>query len=637
MPQRNQKAEVYTIKGVLKDFPENSHIKADILCSYPNTKYSYWAYSYLLLAKNTSLKNLQDKIQRMWDKKNEGGEIHPLVNLQALTDIHLYSHKTRELETNGNISELILLISGVIIILIIAFINFINLNYVQYLSEIKNIKIRIVNGASKIIIAKEFLYEIVVLLGIVGVFSLLSIELLMKNFYFNFHISHLELLFVLVLFVLLIVLIAFVPLLNQKNNKAIKNGLKNQKMYRFSLVIQLMLSIGAIASTLFIQKQIRFTNNIHPKAKDASIIVIPRNPSTAVAHFEHLKEELLKYPEIISVCGVSEEPAGTVVDNFAYTYDGDTTGNDKTLNVLIVDKDFFSFMDIHPIAGTVNFGVIPSYAWDQKAIKVWYAEDYGMKMPDNPDEIRNYRGKYIINKTALKHMGIKNPEDAIGKQFRINHQMKYLFPKGEIIGVVNDFHYTNIHEKAKPLVIMPRKLFCHNFLFRIDTNNKAKAISLIENKWNEINKGIPFNYEFISDSYQKVYKNEYMQMRVLTLFSIISILLSLIGMYAMIRFKLKLQTKEIGIRKVNGATTFEIIKMLNKDFIILTIVAFVISIPIIYYTMQKWLENFAYKTELSWWVFALAGIFALFLTIITVSWQSFMVARKNPITALRYE
>jgi len=234
-------------------------------------------------------------------------------------------------------------------------------------------------------------------------------------------------------------------------------------------------------------------------------------------------------------------------------------------------------------------------------------------------------------------MGIENPEDAIGKAFRINHQMRYLFPKGEIIGVVNDFHYTNIHEKVKPLVIMPRKLFCHNFLFHIDKRNQAKAISLIENKWSEINKGIPFNYEFITDSYQKVYKNEYMQIRVLMLFAIISILLSLIGMYAMISFKLKLQTKEIGIRKVNGATTFEIIKMLNKDFVILTMVAFVISIPVIYYAMQKWLENFAYKTELSWWVFALAGIFALFLTIITVSWQSFVVARKNPVESLKDE
>jgi len=637
MPQMGDKTEIYTIKAILKDFPTNSHIKADILCSYPDTKYSNWAYSYLLLSKNTSFKTLQQKIQKRWNEELKDKKIHPLVNLQALTDIHLHSHKTREMETNGNISELVLLASSVLIILIVAFINFVNLNYVQFLSNLKNIKIRIVNGASKQTIVKDFLYEVLILLGFVMSISLVFINLFVKKLHFNFYISKYEQVLLLSFFSFLIIFLAFIPFLYRKNNIKINHALKNKKTYQLSLLIQLLLSITAIASTLFIQKQMIYTNNLHPKAKDASVIVIPRNPSEAIANFELLKEQLLKYPEIISACGVSEEPAGTVVDNFPYSYNGDSTENDKTLNVLIVDNDFCSLMNIKPIAGSIDLGVIPSYEWEQKAIKLWYAEDYGTAMPENTEEITNYEEKYIINKTALKHMGIKKPEDAIGKQFRIIHYMKYLFPPGKIIGVVDDFHYTNIHEKEKPLAIIPRKIFCHNFLFRIDTNNRAKAIALIENKWNEINKGIPFNYEFITDSYQKVYKNEYMQMRIIMLFAIISILLSLIGMYAMISFKLKLQTKEIGIRKVNGATTFEIIKMLNKDFVSLSIVSFVISVPIIYYAMQKWLENFAYKTELSWWVFALAGIFALLLTIITVSWRSFIVARKNPVKALRYE
>ena len=635
MHQRINEAKIYTIKGVLKDFPANSHFKADILCSYPNTKSSLWAYTYVLLSKGADYKALQGSIQRDWDEELKGRDIKPLVNLQPLTDIHLHSHKTRELEANGNINTLILLISGVLIILIIALINFINLNYVQFLSDLKNIKIRIANGASNYIIAKEFLSEVIVLLVFVNTLSLVLIEYFKYDF--DFYTSKLELAVLISVFSILIILIAFIPLLYRKIKGSTLIILNNKKTYQISLIIQLLLSIVAISSTLFIQKQISFTNNIHPKAREASIIVMPNNPSGAIKNFELLKQQLLKYPEIKSICGAMEEPAGQMTDNFSYTYNGDTTTESKTINVFVVDDDFLSFMNIKPIAGSVDLGVIPSFEWEQKAIKLWYAEDYGAKMPDNPEEVRNYEGKYIINKTALKHLGIESPEDAIGKEFRINHQMRYLFPKGKIIGVVDDFHYSNIHEREKPMAIMPIKLFCHTFLFRIDTNNQAKALSIIEEKWKEINKGIPFNYEFITDSYQKVYKNEYMQMQVLMLFSFISILLSLIGMYAMIAFKLKLQTKEIGIRKVNGATTFEIIKMLNKDFIILTAVSFIIAVPITYFAMQKWLENFAYKTDLSWWIFALAGIVAIVLTVLTVSVQSLGVALRNPVESLRDE
>jgi len=636
--QQNREPETYLIKGLLKDFPENSHIKADILCSYPDDNYSRWAYSYMLVAKNTNIHELQDKIQKKWDEKNKGKETRPLVELQPLTDIHLKSHKTREMEPGGNIVALILLISGVLIILIVALLNFINFNYVRYLSELKNINIKIANGAGRFVIAKEFLSEIALMLIIVIAFSLLLVDFFVDYLHFNFYTSKAETIILITLFSLLIMLIAFIPMLYRETKKTTAILLANKKSYEISLFVQLLLSIVAISSTLFIQKQINYINKLHPRANDAGIIVIPENPSSAVARFGLLKEQLLKYPEIFEACGVSEEPAGTVTDNFAYTYNGDSTGDDKTLNVLVVDEDFFSFMGIKPIAGTVDLGAIPDYQWDMDAIRLWSTEQAHRKVPDGlKEKIISYSGKYILNETALKHIGIKNPEDAIGKEFRINQELSYLFPEGKIIGVVPDFKYTNVHEKVKPLVIMPRHLFCHNFLFKIDTSNRAKAISIIEKKWNEINEGIPFNYEFITDSYRKVYKNEYMQMRVLMLFAILSILLSLIGMYAMIAFKLKLRTKEIGIRKVNGAPVFQIIVMINADFFKWFILAFVLAVPVTLVAMNQWLENFAYKTALSWWVFALAGGTVLLVIVVTVSLQTFGVARRNPVEALRYE
>ena len=252
------------------------------------------------------------------------------------------------------------------------------------------------------------------------------------------------------------------------------------------------------------------------------------------------------------------------------------------------------------------------------------------------EEFTPVRGKYIVNKMALEHMGIKNPQDAIGKSFQLDF-MGEMFPQGEIIGVVDDFHYTNMYVEEKPLVMVARKIFSHCFLFRINENNKSGAIDALKTEWKKLNPDVPFQYEFITDSYQKVYQNEYNQMKVIMIFALISILLSAMGLFAMVSFTLNLKVKEIGIRKVNGAKISEILLLLNKDFVKLIAMAFVIATPIAYYGMQKSLQNFAYKTSLDWWVFVLAGVIALVIALLTVSWQTWRAARKNPVEALRYE
>ena len=638
--QRSEKSEPYTIKAILKDFPKNSHFKADILCSLEKEGMNNWAYSYMLLKLNVDYLKVQQAIQNDWDVLYKDEDRHPLVNLQALTDIHLYSHKSRELELNGNLGALLLLISGAIIILIIALINFINLNYVQFLSEQKNINIKIVNGASRYHIAIDFFKEIMILLISVYFSSFLILYYLSAILSFDILLikMNIGLMMIAVVYAILVIVLAFIPYIfkRRKRNSPL---LISNKSYQISFLVQFSLSIIIIISTLIIHQQINYIKLLHPQSQNDDIIVIPKNSSVAVSHFELFREKLLNHPEIIDVCAVSEEPGGTVTDNFPYTIDGDTNETFQSLNALITDDNFLNFMNIKTLAGTTKLNHTPSYEWDQKAMELDWAENYNYKLPDDFDkeEIMSYSEEYIINETALKHMGFKNPQEVIGKRFKLNHQMKYLFPKGTIIGVVEDFHYTNIHIKEKPLIIIPRMVFCHNFLIRFDTNNIQDALSVIQDEWEEVNNGIPFKYEFITDSYAKVYQSEYHQMKVLFLFTIVSILLSMIGLFAMISFKLRLKTKEIGIRKVNGATVFGIVKMLNLDFVKWVLIAFILSVPVSYYAMMKWLENFAYKTELSWWIFAFSGIIVLLITMITVSWISYLAARKNPVEALRYE
>jgi putative ABC transport system permease protein len=252
-------------------------------------------------------------------------------------------------------------------------------------------------------------------------------------------------------------------------------------------------------------------------------------------------------------------------------------------------------------------------------------------------KLGNYREKYILNESALKLMGIRKPEDAIGKRFRLTFFLPDLFPEGEIVGVVPDFHYTNLHSKEKPLVIAPRKIFNYCFLIDIDPNQREKAIATIASIWQRINPEFPFEYEYITDSYQKVYAVEYAQTHVLSMFALISIILSSLGIFALAAFSMQRRIKEIGIRKVNGARTSEVMILLNKDFIKWVAISFVIASPLAYLSMHKWLENFAYKTELSWWIFALAGLLAMGIALLTVSWQSWRAATRNPVEALRYE
>jgi putative ABC transport system permease protein len=251
--------------------------------------------------------------------------------------------------------------------------------------------------------------------------------------------------------------------------------------------------------------------------------------------------------------------------------------------------------------------------------------------------VGNYREKYILNRSALKHLGITNPQDVIGKRFRLNFFMDELFPEGEVVGVVPDFHYTNLRTEEKPLVIIPRKMFNSCFIIRINPALSSRAVSTIESVWKKINPGYPFQYEYLTDNYRRIYADEYAQTRVLSLFAIISIILSSLGMFALAAFTMQRRVKEIGIRKINGARVWEVMMMLNGEFLKWVAIGFIIAIPVSWYAMHKWLESFAYKVPLSWWIFALAGLISFVIALLTVSWLSWRAATRNPVESLRYE
>ncbi len=642
--QQVPEPRIYVIDGVMEDFPENSHFHADLLTSFMKAEdQEDWAYTYFLLKPETDMENLRNTIQKKWEADNKSGSPVAILYLQKLTDIHLFSHKTREMEKNGDIRSIILLAGGALIILFIALINFMNLNSVQFIASMKSVRVKLINGASKYRVALEMASEAVILSCFSVVTGLFIAVRLSQSL--NLQVFQAETISLVVLvsagFILTIAFLSVIPLFTSKIVSDLNMRQQKGRLYSFPLVLQFALSVLAIACTMVLGRQMNFLTNQHPASQNANMMVIANNPWEAVQRYERLKGELLKHPEITEMTAAMEEPGGDILDNCGFEMEGVDKKEGQAINIFTTDSNFFSMLNIHPIAGTTELGFTPSQQWEADAVDLSTLRGSGKADPQKLVELQkkvgNYREKYILNQSALNLIGIVNPKDAIGKRFRLNFFLPDLFPEGEIVGVVPDFHYTNLHSAEKPLAIAPRKMFNYCFMIGIDPAQRKKATETIATTWQKINPEFPLQYEFMTDAYQKVYAGEYAQSRVLSLFAIISILISALGVFALASFKIQRQEKEIGIRKVNGARNSEILLMLNRDFIKWVLLGFTLATPFAWYAMHRWLENFAYKTEMSWWIFALAGLLALGIALLTVSWKSWKAASRNPVEALRYE
>jgi putative ABC transport system permease protein len=547
------------------------------------------------------------------------------------------------MEKNGDIRSIILLVSCTVLILFVAFINFLNLSRVLLIARMKSLKIKLINGASKWIVGSEIVYESL-LLSISSILLGLFIadwlgESLKVSIFQSGRIFGIVL--ISIGFIVSIALLAIFPFCSSKIVSDIKMTRKQESLYSFPLVLQFTLAIVAIASTLVLNRQIDFINNMHPDSQNANMVVIADNPWKSVQRYDLFKAELLKNSSITNVTSAMEQPGGDILDAVAFEMEGVVKKEGQSINIFTTDSNFFSSLGIHPLAGTTDLGSTPSQQWEDDAVNL-----SNLRQNENADKqkfaelvlkVGNYREKYILNQSALRLLGINNPNDAIGKRFRLNFFLPDLFPEGEIVGVIPDFHYTDLHSPEKPLAIAPRKLFNYCFIISINPLQRGEAINTIASTWQKINPEFPFQYEYLTDSYRNVYAVEYAQTHALSLFALISIILSSLGIFAMAAFSIQHRVKEIGIRKINGAMISEILTMLNKSFVIWISFAFIIATPISWFAMHKWLENFAYKTDLSAWIFALAGLLALGIALLTVSWLSWRAATRNPVEALRYE
>jgi len=638
--------KVYTIAGIMNDFPSNSHFKADLLMPIPKG-YNFFLYNYFLLQTPGDIKTLPDKIVASFKKSESDTTQYPAISLQPITDIHLHSNKAREMERNGSYQSLIVLISAVVLILIIALINLSNNSRVLFLKNRDYYVLKRTHGATiGILVLEEIVQSIIMSLSIILFgfwFVFYLIKLIGIDVYSILSIS--QLISISAMFIATLVLVMVLPIIRYFIKDFFNRSRNTENTYlskskslamRGFIIAQVTISIFVIIMTIGVSKQMDYVLNTQLGGKMDGIIVLPMQPRKVVMNFDRFKEELLRDPKIIAVTAAMEPPAGAILDKTLVDFEGEK--HENPIDIFCVDGDFFSFFNLNVLAGTMLPRHPYSFEWEMKNINITLSAQQGVKPPSDFQPPAEYSDHFLINRSALAELEIKSPEDAIGKRIRLtSHPVLDIIPGGRIVGVVDNYKYTSMFEKERPLIILQRRLFTSNFLIRYDTAFTKEALASIREKWEAINPDYPLNYNPLPETYQDIYYNEFNSQRFLSYFSMLSLLISALGLAVMMSFFIQYRIKEVGIRKVNGANTLDILVLLNRSLIGWILSSFCIASPIAYYVMSKWLQNFAYQTPISWWVFIGAGIVALLVALLTVSWQSIKAARMNPVDAIRYE
>jgi putative ABC transport system permease protein len=620
----------FVIKGIMKDFPQNSHFHPEFIATpLDKGEFNRWAWTYLLLSKNANPDNILFRYKDFAtiQQGKKVGEIKTKAFLQHITDIHLHSDKLREIEPNSNMSVIFALAIAALLLLFIAITNYVNLNIGMAVFSDKYLHVSKVFGSSSWMELKYFFSEGIIIAAIsivvCGFITLLAHFFIQKIFALSlFKGNALLVFYVILLFGLLSILSGIILLLKQEisglksGSDKIKNYLKRKGISKSLIVLQYTISIALIVAVFVIQRQTGYALDSSMGVKENNLICFENVHSNVQKKFEIFKAELLKYSSIESVSAMLEPPGGEANDMFPFTMEGyvknRTNEADNKIGVFPCDYSFASIFNLHFLSGN----------------------NFSEKNEDNEGS-----GEYIINESAMKRLHYNNPEKIIGKEFGLMFYSDDIkIPKGKIIGVVKDFHLSSIKKKIEPLVLFKRKdMWLIDFVVLFRPGMKAAALSDIEHVWKKMFPEHLFQYEYVNSMYKNLYKTELLQARLLSVFTFMALFICSMGLVGMSLLSAQRRTKEIGIRKVNGARIIEIMIMLNWDIIKWIMISIVIAIPLAFLTMNKWLESFAYKTALSWWIFALAGLVAILIALMTVFVQSWKASSMNPVESLRYE
>jgi len=622
------------VTGIIKDVPSNSHMKFDFLIS--TRKFSgdidanwdwYNFYTYVRVKENTNIAGLTNKIQGLYKRSVTDGT--NMFYTQAVKDIHLSSNLKWELQPNGNKLYVYVFMIIALFIILIAAINYINLATAKSSLRAKEIGVRKVAGAVRTSLINQFLLESVITCLIASLVAVIAAQLLLP--FINNLIQKeltltgnpLILIYVLAGSLIIGLVAGIFPALYLSAFKpiAVLKGLKLNDRGTLSLrkvlvVVQFSISIILIVGALIISQQMHFIQSAKLGLNKDQVVVIKNAgylPSSQRVAFQNI---------VAQIPGVKKASTSDGIiggQNWTNGMSAKGSENSQLINFLSVGYDFMDALNIEIKEGR---GFSPKFISDTITNGT----------PRGP--LEQTIGSIIINETAVKDLGMAEP--VVGKQILWGNDgdtMYYL----NVVGVTKDFHFSSLRNHIKPFAFINDPNRQSYFTLKLSPDNIKGTLNQLENQWNLFSPERPFEYNFLDETFSKLYQSEGRFQKVFIGMVILGILIACLGLLGLATFAAQLRIKEIGIRKVLGASITSVVGLLSKDFLKLVFIALIIAIPVSWIVMNKWLQDFAYRIDISWWVFPLAGIIAILIAFITISFQAIKAAVANPVKSLRTE
>jgi len=605
----------FIVKGIIKNLPENSFLQFSAFTHFDHLyeltgrgqsdSWDSFGYNtFVLLASEVNVAEFNQKIADYAIKVHSYGTFKPRLYLQSLLDIHLYN-----LNGGGIITYIYIFSFMAIFILLIACINFMNLVTARSSVRTKEISLRKVIGARRKNLIYQFLGESILMSLISLVFSLIFVERLLPVFNDltgkNLSLDAVSNSFVMLILICITVLTGILAgsypafFLSAFKPVTILKGAKmstSSPLRKFLVVFQFSLSVIMIISTMVISNQLDYIKDQNLGFNKDHVIYVPLNQELS-SKITSLKNELEQYSQIQSVTTTSNKIGISQFHSVdLYEWEGNNEGRSILLGLIYTDYDFLNTFNIEMSDGR------------------YYSTDFAS------DSLG-----IVLNEAAIKEMGLIDP---IGKK---------IFEKSHIIGVVRDFNFQSLHSSIGPLAVGMNPIWNRYLAVKIRPDNIGETIRYLETVVAKFTPEFPFEYHFLDQEFEKLYHSERRLGKMFLYFSILAVLISTLGLLGLASFMAGQRTKEIGIRKVLGSSVLSILLLLSKEFVKWVVLANIIAWPVSWYVMSHWLENFAYRTTIDWWVFVLSGSIAFMIALLTVSSQALKTALSNPIEALRYE
>ncbi|MGB2908839.1 MAG: ABC transporter permease [Candidatus Aminicenantaceae bacterium] len=622
----------FLVTGIMREMPRNSHFHADMFASMktleqiPSVQERYfqsWArhefYTYLLLREGYSGKKLEEQLPGFIEKY-AAQQIQTILGgtlssrLQPLKSIHLHSNLQHEISPNSDIKYVTIFSVIAVFILLIACVNFMNLATARSAGRAKEVGLRKVVGANRHQIIVQFLGEALLFTFIAVLISLILLVLALPAFNTltgkSLDLENLRSLALLglVIFILFFVGIssgsypAFIisryqPAAVLRRTERTGSG---RSLLRKGLVIfQFSISITLIVATAVVLDQLDFLRNRKLGFDKEHVVVVPIQDNSLRKNYEAVKADLMQNPDIVSATITIGVPGGIVAGDAIQLV---TDEGNKTLTVRMIytDHDYIKTMGMEIVQG----------------------RDFSREMSTDIDQA------FIINEAAVRTLQLEEP---------LNTRFEWDKKQGRVIGVVKDFQFQSLKEEINPLVIHIWTSNTYVFALRIRSDDIPSSLAYIENKWKELDPGHPFEYSFLDETFDQIYRSEEKLGQIFTVFSALAICIASLGLFGLALFMAQQRTKEIGIRKVLGASIGKIFLLLSREFALLVLIANLVAWPFAYVLMRHWLQNFAYRVSIQPWIFLSSAAAALFIALLTISFQVLKAAFADPVDSLRYE